>query len=180
MTLATVDDHATPSARIVLLKGLDVDAAPAGASGRGFVWFTNYDSRKGHELDGDRRAALCFFWPELERQVRVEGRVAKTTADESDRYFASRPLESKIGAWVSPQSRVIASRAALEEAEAAWSARLAYRRVDRPAAALGRLPARADGDRVLAGAPVATARPARLSRRRRRLVDRAARAVIGR
>ncbi len=118
MTLATVDGM-QPSARIVLLKALDVDAAPPTASGRGFVWFTNYDSRKGRELAADAMAALVFFWPELERQVRVEGRVEKTNADESDRYFASRPLGSRIGAWASPQSEVIASRAVIETSEAA-------------------------------------------------------------
>jgi pyridoxamine 5'-phosphate oxidase len=97
----------------------------ASASGRGFVWFTNYDSRKGEELATEPHAALCFFWPELERQVRVEGRVEKAGADESDRYFASRPLGSRIGAWASPQSRAVASRAVLEDAEAAIRERFA-------------------------------------------------------
>ena len=116
MTLATVDAEHRPSARIVLLKG--VDAAPvAAASGRGFVWFTNYDSRKGRELAGQRWAALCFFWPELERQVRIEGAVARVAADESDRYFASRPLASRIGAWASPQSEMIESRDVIERRE---------------------------------------------------------------
>jgi pyridoxamine 5'-phosphate oxidase len=118
MTLATVDATGQPSARIVLLKGLDVDAAPRTASGRGFVWFTNYDSRKGHALADEPAAALCVFWPELERQVRIEGIVEKTGADESDRYFASRPLGSRIGAWASPQSEVIASRDLIEANEA--------------------------------------------------------------
>ena len=117
MTLATVDVEGRPSARVVLLKGLDVDAAPATASGRGFVWFTNYDSRKGRELAARSQAALCFFWPELERQVRIEGPVEKTSADESDRYFDSRPLDSRIGAWSSPQSEIIASRDVLEQRE---------------------------------------------------------------
>ena len=114
MTLATVDAATRPSARIVLLKGLDLPASSANASGRGFVWFTNYQSRKGRELASRADAALCFFWPELERQVRVEGCVEATSAEESDRYFASRPLASRIGAWASPQSEVIASRAQLE------------------------------------------------------------------
>lgn len=117
MTLATVDDAGRPSARIVLLKGLDPPAPPQHASGRGFVWFTNYRSRKGRELASRADAALCFFWPELERQVRVEGRVEMTDDDESDRYFASRPVASRIGAWASPQSEVIASRAQLETLE---------------------------------------------------------------
>ena len=119
MTLATVDAAGRPSARIVLLKGLDEQQPATGASGRGFVWFTNYDSRKGHDLAGNTDAALCFFWPELERQVRVEGRVEKAPADESDRYFASRPLGSRVGAWASPQSEVVASREALERLEQA-------------------------------------------------------------
>ncbi len=124
MTLATIDG-ARPSARIVLLKGLDVDAAPVTASGRGFVWYTNYDSRKGRDLARHADAALVFFWPELERQVRVEGRVEKTSADESDRYFASRPLASRIGACASPQSDVIASRAVVEANESRLRATLA-------------------------------------------------------
>jgi pyridoxamine 5'-phosphate oxidase len=119
MTLATVDADGRPSARVVLLKGLDVAAVAPGASGRGFVWFTNYASRKGRALAAEPRAALCFFWAELERQVRIEGIVEKAGADESDRYFASRPLASRIGAVASPQSDVIASRAVLEAAESA-------------------------------------------------------------
>lgn len=122
MTLATADATGRPAARIVLLKGLDLQPA-ADASGRGFVWFTNYDSRKGHDLAAHAEAALCFFWPELERQVRVEGRVEKASVDESDRYFASRPVGSRIGAWASPQSEVVASRAALEAREQSTRAR---------------------------------------------------------
>ncbi len=127
MTLATVDAAGRPSARVVLLKGLDLPGplptaltAPAttsATSGRGFVWFTNYESRKGRELASHAQAALCFFWPELERQVRVEGRVEMTSAEESDRYFASRPIASRIGAWASPQSEVIASRTEIEARE---------------------------------------------------------------
>ncbi len=113
MTLATVGDDGRPSARIVLLKGVDAaDAAP-----RGVVWFTNYYSRKGRELALRDGAALCFFWPELERQVRIEGLVEMAAAAESDRYFASRPLDSRVGAWASPQSEVIASRAVIEARE---------------------------------------------------------------
>lgn len=129
MTLATVDAGGRPSARVVLLKGLAPPASsptlsptPSSTSsprlpGRGFVWFTNYESRKGRELASRADAALCFFWPELERQVRIEGHVEMTSAEESDRYFASRPVESRIGAWASPQSEVITSRAQIEALE---------------------------------------------------------------
>lgn len=102
MTLATSDREGRPAARTVLLKGFDRS---------GFVFFTNYDSRKGRELAANPRAALLFFWPELERQVRVDGTVERTSAEESDEYFKSRPLASRIGAWASPQSTVIASKA---------------------------------------------------------------------
>ena len=127
MTLATVDASGAPSARVVLLKGLDVLQPVPGASGRGFVWYTNYDSRKGRDLAGQGQAALCFFWPELERQVRVEGRVEKAMPDESDRYFASRPIGSRVGAWASPQSEPVASREALEALERATRERFAVR-----------------------------------------------------
>jgi pyridoxamine 5'-phosphate oxidase len=98
MTLATADAAGRPSARIVLLKGFDA---------RGFVFYTNYQSRKGNELGANPQASLLFFWPELERQVRIEGPVSPVTAEESDTYYASRPLGSRIGAWASPQSRPI-------------------------------------------------------------------------
>jgi len=104
MTLATVGADGRPSTRIVLIKGTDA---------RGIVWFTNYDSRKGRELAAHPFAALQFHWVELERVVRIEGRVEKVSDAESDVYFASRPLDSRIGAWASPQSQVIASRAVL-------------------------------------------------------------------
>jgi pyridoxamine 5'-phosphate oxidase len=104
MTLATVGADGRPSTRIVLIKGFDA---------RGFVWYTNYQSRKGRELQAHPLAALQFHWVELERVVRIEGRVERTNDDESDRYFASRPLDSRLGAWASPQSEVIASRAVL-------------------------------------------------------------------
>jgi pyridoxamine 5'-phosphate oxidase len=106
MTLATANAKGRPSARIVLLKGVDP---------RGFVFFTNYDSRKGKELAENPQAALTFLWKELERQVRIEGAVEKVTADESRAYFATRPLGSRIGAWASPQSDAIESRAWLEK-----------------------------------------------------------------
>ncbi len=98
MTLATADAQGRPSARIVLLKGIDE---------RGLVFFTNYQSRKGGELASQPYASLLFFWPALERQVRLEGRVEKVSPQESDRYYESRPLGSRIGAWVSPQSQPI-------------------------------------------------------------------------
>lgn len=104
MTLATVGENGRPSTRVVLLKGCDE---------RGFVWFTNYNSRKGRELAHLPFAALQFHWVEMERVVRIEGRVEKTSAQESDDYFKSRPLDSRLGAWASPQSQVISSRAVL-------------------------------------------------------------------
>lgn len=114
MTLATVDEQGQPSARIVLVKGADE---------RGFVFFTNYESRKGHDLAINPRASLLFYWIELERQVRIEGTIEKTSEQESDAYFASRPLGSRIGAWASDQSREIAGRAVLEEREQAFAER---------------------------------------------------------
>ncbi len=104
MTLATVDHQLRPSTRVVLIKGYDA---------RGIVWYTNYDSRKGQDLAGNPYAALQFHWVELERTVRIEGRVEKTSAEESDAYFHSRPLDSRIGAWASPQSQVIPNRGVL-------------------------------------------------------------------
>jgi pyridoxamine 5'-phosphate oxidase len=114
LTLATVGAQGRPSTRIVLLKGCDE---------RGFVWFTNYHSRKGRELAANPFAALQFHWVELERVVRIEGRVDRVSEEESDAYFASRPLDSRIGAWASPQSEVIASRAVLVANAAKVSAR---------------------------------------------------------
>jgi len=101
MTLATVGSDLRPSTRIVLIKSVDA---------RGIVWFTNYHSRKGQELAGNPFAALQFHWVELERVVRIEGRVEQVDAAESDAYFASRPLDSRLGAWASPQSQVISGR----------------------------------------------------------------------
>ena len=114
MTLATVGAEGAPSARIVLLKGADE---------RGFTFFTNYDSRKGRELATRPRAALLFFWPELERQIRIEGTVGKVDAAESGAYFAGRPRGSQLGAWASPQSAPIADRSALEARFAEVAAR---------------------------------------------------------
>jgi pyridoxamine 5'-phosphate oxidase len=106
MHLSTVDSKGRPSGRIVLLKGVDK---------RGFVFFTNYQSRKGRELAANPAAALTFLWKELERQVRIEGTVEKVSSEESQSYFATRPLGSRIGAWASPQSEVIENRAWLEK-----------------------------------------------------------------
>lgn len=105
MTLATVDAAGRPHCRILLLKGLDA---------RGFTFFTNYESAKGAELAARPFAAMTFFWPSLERQVRIEGRVERVSAEESDAYFQVRPLGSRLGAWASPQSRIIADRGELE------------------------------------------------------------------
>jgi pyridoxamine 5'-phosphate oxidase len=105
MSLATADAKGRPSSRIVLLKGVDP---------RGFVFFTNYSSRKGRDIAANPQAALTFLWKELERQVRIEGRVEKVTAEESAAYYATRPLGARIGAWASPQSDVIENRAWLE------------------------------------------------------------------
>ena len=117
MTLATVGADGRPAARIVLLKGVDE---------RGFVFYTNYDSRKGRELAGRAPVALLFHWIELERQVRIEGRAEAVEAALSDAYFASRPLASRVGAWASPQSAVVSDRAALEASYAAAAARFGH------------------------------------------------------
>ena len=113
MTLATVGSDLRPSTRVVLIKGYDA---------RGIVWFTNYHSRKGRELAGNPFAALQFHWVELERVVRIEGQVQPVDAAESDAYFHSRPLDSRIGAWASPQSEVIDSRATLVARAAQYGA----------------------------------------------------------
>ena len=113
MTLATVGPDGRPSTRVVLIKGCDA---------RGIVWYTNYRSRKGRELETQPHAALQFHWVELERVVRIEGRVSKVDAGESDAYYASRPLDSRIGAWASPQSEVVTSRAVLVAQAARYSA----------------------------------------------------------
>lgn len=109
MTLATADAAGAPSARVVLLKSFGAE---------GFTFFTNYDSRKGWDLAANPRAALCFFWQPLERQVRVEGNVERVSRAESEAYFQSRPRQAQVGAWVSQQSRPITSRAELERIEA--------------------------------------------------------------
>src|SRR5918911_4174125 len=106
MTLATATPDGRPSARVVLLKEFDAD---------GFVFYTNYESQKGRELAENPRAALCFYWPELDRQVRITGSVTKTAREESEGYFHTRPVDSQLGAWASRQSAVIPSREVLEE-----------------------------------------------------------------
>jgi pyridoxamine 5'-phosphate oxidase len=113
MTVATVASNMRPSTRVVLIKGYDE---------RGIVWYTNYDSRKGQELAGNPFAALQFHWVELERVVRIEGRMEKISDAESDTYFHSRPLDSRIGAWASPQSQVIDGRTVLVTNAAKYAA----------------------------------------------------------
>jgi len=114
MTVATVASNLRPSTRVVLIKGYDA---------RGIVWYTNYESQKGLELAGNPFAALQFHWVELERVVRIEGLVEKVSDEESDAYFATRPLDSRIGAWASPQSQVIPDRTVLVTAAAKYGAR---------------------------------------------------------
>lgn len=106
MMLATVDAQNRPHCRVLLLKGLDAS---------GFTFFSNYDSAKGQQLQASPFAAMTFFWPTLERQVRIEGRIERVTPVESDAYFQVRPMGSRLGAWASPQSQVIADRAELED-----------------------------------------------------------------
>jgi pyridoxamine 5'-phosphate oxidase len=122
-TLATADADGRPSARMVLLRGVDE---------RGFVFHTNYNSRKGRELDANPYAALCFHWPTLEEQIRIEGAVARLPADESDAYFAGRPRGSQIGAWASAQSEELAEREQFDAQYAAAEARFAGKPVPRP------------------------------------------------
>ncbi|MBK7280164.1 pyridoxamine 5'-phosphate oxidase [Candidatus Aalborgicola defluviihabitans] len=114
MTVATVASNLRPSTRVVLIKGYDE---------RGITWFTNFESRKGQELAGNPFAALQFHWVELERVVRIEGRVEKVSAEESDAYFHSRPLDSRVGAWASPQSSVISGRGVLVANAAKYAAK---------------------------------------------------------
>jgi len=124
MTLATVDERGRPAARIVLLKEVD---------DRGFVFFTNYDSRKGRDLAAHPFAALVVFWEPLHRQIRIEGAIEKLTPAESDAYFASRPRGSQLGAIASPQSQVLSSRTVLEQRIAALEATLGDAQPPRPA-----------------------------------------------
>jgi pyridoxamine 5'-phosphate oxidase len=123
MTLAAAAPDGRPSARIVLLKGFDE---------RGFVFYTNYEGRKGWELETNPYAALVFYWGELERQVRIEGRVSRVSEEESDAYFAGRPRGSQLGAWVSEQSRPVRDRGSLEERLRELEAEYEGREVPRP------------------------------------------------
>ncbi len=123
MTLASATADGRPSARIVLMRGFD---------DRGFVFFTNYDSRKGREIEANPFASLVFFWQALERQVRVEGTIVRASEAESDEYFASRPTGSKLGAWVSKQSGVVAGREALESEMAGIEERFPDGKIPRP------------------------------------------------
>ena len=123
VTLATATLDGQPSARMVLLRGADE---------RGFVFHTNYTSRKGRELDANPQAALCFYWPTLDEQIRIEGRVERLPSGESDAYFASRPRGSQLGAWASAQSQVLPAREMLEEEYRAIEARFADQTIPRP------------------------------------------------
>jgi pyridoxamine 5'-phosphate oxidase len=122
--LATATRDGRPSARVVLLKGFDE---------RGFVFYTNYEGRKGRELEENPRAAMLFYWGELERQVRIEGTVSRTSKEESDAYYASRPRGSRLGAWASEQSRLVESREVLEGRIGDLEAEYEGREVPRPA-----------------------------------------------
>jgi len=123
MSLATVDDSGQPAVRIVLLKSYDE---------RGFVFYTNYEGRKGRELLAHPRAALCFYWPTLDTQIRIEGRVTKVADSEADAYFASRKRLSQIGAWASRQSRPLETAEALDLRVAEYEKKFAGRDVPRP------------------------------------------------
>ncbi len=158
MTLATVGSNLRPSTRVVLIKGYDE---------RGIVWYTNYQSHKGRELAGNPFAALQFHWVELERVVRIEGVVEKVSDEESDAYFHSRPLDSRIGAWASPQSEVIASRSVLVTNAAKYGAQFM---LQPPRPPHWRLPPQARQLAVLARPAQQAARPAALHRTTRRSV----------
>ena len=123
VALATVDEDGLPNARMVLLKGFDA---------AGFVFYTNFESAKGREILGARKAAMCFHWKSLRRQVRLRGPVEIVDDDEADAYFASRPRGSRIGAWASKQSRPLEGRFALERAVAEYTARHAIGEIPRP------------------------------------------------
>ena len=123
MTLATATPDGKPSARMVLLKQVDHD---------GFVFYTNYHSAKAEQLDANPHAALIFYWAKLDRQVRIEGSVSRTSREESQEYFATRPRESQVGAWASEQSEVIASRAVLEQRAEELAKQYGDREIDCP------------------------------------------------
>lgn len=124
MTLATSSINGKPSARIVLLKGIKEES--------GFVFFTNYNSKKGNQINDNPFGAIVFLWKELERQVRIEGEIKKISEQESDEYFKSRPFESRIGAWSSPQSEIIENRAVLERNVAEYRTKFQSENIPRP------------------------------------------------
>ncbi len=128
MSLATVDPDGLPNVRMVLLKGVD----GADATSRGFVFYTNLESAKGRELAATRKAALCFHWKSLRRQIRVRGLVSAVSSAEADAYYATRARGSRLGAWASAQSRPLESRFALEKAVAAVTARYPFGEIPRP------------------------------------------------
>ncbi|MBB3144778.1 pyridoxamine 5'-phosphate oxidase [Phyllobacterium trifolii] len=123
VALATVDNEGLPDVRMVLLKGFD---------SQGFVFYTNFDSQKGQEILGSMKAAMCFHWKSLRRQVRIRGPVEIVSREEADAYYATRPRGSRIGAWASKQSRPLESRFALEKAVAEYTARYAIGEIPRP------------------------------------------------
>ncbi len=123
VALATVDDHGMPNVRMVLLKGFDE---------HGFVFYTNFESQKGREVLGQKKAAMCFHWKSLRRQVRLRGEVGVVSDAEADAYYASRPRGSRIGAWASKQSRPLEGRFALEKAVAEYTAKYAIGEIPRP------------------------------------------------
>lgn len=123
MTLSTCSSSGIPSSRIVLLKEINES---------GFVFFTNYQSRKGKEIETNPFVSLLFFWKELERQIRIEGKIKKIPAEESNEYFFQRPRESRIGAWSSPQSRVIENREFLQENVSKYTSQFGIRNIPRP------------------------------------------------
>ena len=158
MHLATVSADGHPTARIVLLKGIEEGC---------FLLYTNYESRKGQDMQQNPHVALTFFWPELERQVRVEGEVSKLSPERSTTYFHSRPRNSQLGAWVSPQSQVIADRNALRRAPAGTT-RTLRGRTRASSGPLGRVRRLSEPHRVLAGPPQPFARPPSVPKTTRR------------
>ncbi len=169
MVVSTVSAQGRPSARLVLLKGLDQ---------RGFVFYTNYESRKGAEIEANPAVSLLFPWHDLQRQVRVEGTATRVSREESEAYFAARPRDSQLGAWASPQSREVASRAELDAAYDGLSTPL-RRGPGAVAGAVGWLPGAAGDRGVLAGAQGAAARPDRLPPRERGALEHRASRPVG-
>ena len=168
MSLATAGRDARPSVRIVLLKSFDQD---------GFVFFTNYESTKGKQLDANPYAALGFYWIELDRQIRISGKVEKTSREESQAYFHSRPVGSQLGAWASRQSEIVDARRVLDARMAEMTERF-RRQTDSIAAALGRLPIETRHNGILAGPAESAARSLSVYAAGGRIVaNRSARAV---